>query len=460
MEEKEFQLMLDIANEKMELTENRFRSISDTMKRVRDSGKLDDYDKTQVSLLCNKFSLAIEKLNGKTEYEVAMEEMSGGMMTLIAAAIGAILAMLAKMFGFFGSPKEGTAPTKANIEALKSSSKSVVEIIKNMKQKMIDLNNKLLNVSVENATLTPDVRSKIEQIKEKKNLLWICADMGYGEWDYPKFTIVKKADTSEEINKKNIEISTIFSTVIREIINPSEKIFSDAADYLKNNNGTALAELMNTVKETSIKVEEFTNITNEFKELLGKRKVEKFKVDQDNLWASITTGNQLYIEDNVSYENVIEFINFLDSSELRAEKLKVLERALTTDEVKSLSGAKELNEYINHFNRYQINYLVYNQMILDDLNIGFVNLKLHLELVSKIIEATSDIKSQLLKSNVTTAKDIDVIIASMALMFNNIIDIFITLTKQHVPKFEKNKSSDFFITCGKISKIKKFSVTQ
>ena len=160
--------MLDIANEKMELTENRFRSISDTMKRVRDSGKLDDSDKLRVSLLCNKFSLAIEKLNGKTEYEVAMEEMSGGMMALVAAAIGAILAMLAKMFGFFGSPKEGTAPTKANIEALKSSSKSVVEIIKNMKQKMIDLNNKLLNVYVENATLTQDVRSKIEQIKSKK----------------------------------------------------------------------------------------------------------------------------------------------------------------------------------------------------------------------------------------------------------------------------------------------------
>ena len=56
MEEKEFQLMLDIANEKMELTENRFRSISDTMKRVRDSGKLDGYDKTQVSLQINYYT--------------------------------------------------------------------------------------------------------------------------------------------------------------------------------------------------------------------------------------------------------------------------------------------------------------------------------------------------------------------------------------------------------------------
>ena len=134
MEEKEFQLMLDVANEKLELNEQRFSIISDTMRRVRDSGKLDDYTRSQVDLLCDDFSIAIEKLNGKTEYEVAMEEMSGGMMALIAAAIGAILAMLAKMFGFFGSPKEGTAPTKANIEALKSSSKSVVEIIKNMKQ--------------------------------------------------------------------------------------------------------------------------------------------------------------------------------------------------------------------------------------------------------------------------------------------------------------------------------------
>ncbi len=459
MEEKEFQLMLDIANEKMELTENRFRSISEIMKRVRDSGKLDGYDKTQVSLLCNKFSLAIEKLNGKTEYEVAMEEMSGGMMALIAAAIGAILAMLAKMFGFFGNPKEGTAPTKANIEALKSSSKSVVEIIKNMKQKMIELNNKLLNVSVEGATLSDDVKLNIGKIRDEGNLLCICDGIEYGNWEYPKFTIVKKAATSKDIIEKNIEISTIFSTVIREIINPSEKIFSDAAGYLETSNGTELAGLMKTVTGTSIDVEEFTKITNEFKGLLGKRKAEKFTVNQDNLWASITTGNQLYIEDNVSYENVIEFINFLDSSELRAEKLKALERALTTDEVKSLSGAKELNEYINRFNRYQINYLVYNQMILDDLNIGFVNLKLHLELVSKIIEATSDIKSQLLKNNVTTAKDIDVIIASMALMFNNIINIFIQLT-DHVPRFDKNKSTDFFITCGKISKLKKFSVTK
>ena len=76
-----------------------------------------------------------------------------------------------------------------------------------------------------------------------------------------------------------------------------------------------------------------------------------------------------------------------------------------------------------------------------------------------ILQATSDIKSQLLKSNVTTAKDIDVIIASMALMFNNIINIFIELT-DHVPRFDKNKSTDFFITCGKISKLEKFSVTQ
>ena len=124
-----------------------------------------------------------------------------------------------------------------------------------------------------------------------------------------------------------------------------------------------------------------------------------------------------------------------------------------------MSGVSELRDYINRFNRYQANYLVYNQVVLDDANIGFSNLKYHLELVSKIIEATSAIKRQLLLSNVTNAKDIDTTIASMALMFNNIIDIFSVLAK-NVPRFDKNKSTDFFITCGKISKLKKFSVTQ
>ena len=451
--------MLDIANEKMELTENRFRSISDTMKRVRDSGKLDGYDKTQVSLLCNKFSLAIEKLNGKTEYEVAMEEMSGGMMALVAAAIGAILAMLAKMFGFFGSPKEGTAPTKANIEALKNTSKSVVEIIKNMKQKMIELNNKLLNVSVEGATLSDDVKLNIGKIKDEENLLCICGVIDYGDWVYPKFTIVKKAATSEDIAKKSKAMIEIYAKVISDIINPSEKIFSDAADYLKNNNGTELVALMKTVTGTSINIEEFTSITDEFKELLKKRKAEIITVNQKDLWGSITTGEQLYVDDNVNYEEVIKFINYLDSSELRRQKLDLLKTTLDKPDTQALSGVSELREYINRFNRYQANYLVYNQMILDDANIGFSNLKYHLELVSKIIEATSKIKRELLLSNVTNAKDIDTNIASMALMFNNIIDIFITLAK-NVPKFEKNKSSDFFITCENISKIKKFRVTQ
>ena len=101
MEEKEFQLMLDVANEKLELNEHRFNIISDTMRRVRDSGKLDDYTRSQVDLLCNDFSIAIEKLNGKTEYEVAMEEMSGGMMALVTAAIVTVSYILAKILGFF-----------------------------------------------------------------------------------------------------------------------------------------------------------------------------------------------------------------------------------------------------------------------------------------------------------------------------------------------------------------------
>ena len=101
MEEKEFQLMLDVANEKLELNEQRFSIISDTMRRVRDSGKLDDYTRAQVDLLCNDFSIAIEKLNGKTEYEVAMEEMSGGMMALVTAAIVTVSYILAKILGFF-----------------------------------------------------------------------------------------------------------------------------------------------------------------------------------------------------------------------------------------------------------------------------------------------------------------------------------------------------------------------
>ena len=45
---------------------------------------------------------------------------------------------------------------------------------------------------------------------------------------------------------------------------------------METSNGTELAGLMKTVTGTSIDVEEFTKITNEFKELLGKRKVEKF----------------------------------------------------------------------------------------------------------------------------------------------------------------------------------------
>ena len=101
MEEKEFQLMLDVANEKLELNEQRFSIISDTMRRVRNSGKLDDYTRAQVDLLCNDFSIAIEKLNGKTEYEVAMEEMSGGMMALVTAAIVTVSYILAKILGFF-----------------------------------------------------------------------------------------------------------------------------------------------------------------------------------------------------------------------------------------------------------------------------------------------------------------------------------------------------------------------
>ena len=109
MEEKEFQLMLDVANEKMALNETTFSIISDTMRRVRDSGKLDDYTRSQVDLLCNNFSVAIEKINNKTEYEVAMEEMSGGMMALVAAAILVVSGIIAKILGFFS----GTSPSSS-----------------------------------------------------------------------------------------------------------------------------------------------------------------------------------------------------------------------------------------------------------------------------------------------------------------------------------------------------------
>ena len=109
MEDKEFQLMLDIANEKIELNEVRFKLISDTMRRVRDNGRLDEMNKCKVSLLCNQFSVAIENMNGKTEYEIATEEMSGGMMALVAAAIVAVSALIAKILGFFSGTSSSSS---------------------------------------------------------------------------------------------------------------------------------------------------------------------------------------------------------------------------------------------------------------------------------------------------------------------------------------------------------------
>ena len=456
MEEKEFQLMLDIANEKMELTENRFRSISDTMKRVRDSGKLDDYDKTQVSLLCNKFSLAIEKLNGKTEYEVAMEEMSGGMMALIAAAIGAILAMLAKMFGFFGSPKEGTAPTKANIEALKTTSKSVVDTINNISKNIINLNNQFKKLSVYSKTLSTDVATKIGRIKDSGNLLCICKNMPeYGKWEYPDFTIVRKAETDGELNKVRGEIGETFNKIIKEIIEPSEKIFDGASKCLASNNGAELTELMKAAPQDSVDENTFSAKTTELKVLIDKRKGEKFDVSEINLWESITT-NVSYM-DGINYEDVGLFINFLDKSELRKEKLIILQKELKKGG--SISGVDELRTYITFFNKCQTSYLIHSSANLDGVNASFKNLKLHIELIRKIIDGISEIKTELLKNNTSEVREMETTVTSTMLMINSIIDKFIELS-EHVPHFKVNKTSVFFTICGDISKIKKFSVTK
>ena len=50
-------------------------------------------------------------------------------------------------------------------------------------------------------------------------------------------------------------------------------------------------------------------------------------------------------------------------------------------------------------------------------------------------------------------------LTSTMLMINSIIDKFIEFSR-HVPHFDVNKTSVFFITCEQISKLKKFSVTK
>ena len=188
IEEKEFQLMLDVATEKMEMNEVTFNLISNTMHRVRDSGKLSEYDKTQVSLLCNKFSIAIEKLNNKTEYEVAMEEMSGGMMALVAAAILAISALIAKILGFFSGSSGSSSNSGGG-----GSGGSVENIEKN--KKAIDESKKTFTLMIPEINY---VTSKIEKI-EKEILKLAPSDIELIGHDSLKEAVNKMKDTNGNI---------------------------------------------------------------------------------------------------------------------------------------------------------------------------------------------------------------------------------------------------------------------
>ena len=236
MEEKEFQLMLDVANEKMALNETTFSIISDTMRRVRDSGKLDDYTRSQADLLCNNFSVAIEKLNNKTEYEVAMEEMSGGMMALVAAAIGVVLGIIIKIVSIFGGGSSGTtggsSPTKeehkkvnetnyeisktvlsvyeiienSNIEGLKEIQKETLEKYMN-KQNINKLLSVGMYVSMTNDDLYEKLVSDVATADNKTNKIYY-ASIALGVIKYVWDKIVDKSLNKENINEILSKVNT------------------------------------------------------------------------------------------------------------------------------------------------------------------------------------------------------------------------------------------------------------
>ena len=226
MEEKEFQLMLDVATEKMALNETTFSISSDTMRRVRDSGKLDDYTRSQVDLLCNDFSIAIEKLNGKTEYEVAMEEMSGGMMALVAAAIVTVSYILAKILGFFtGSSSSSSGGGGGGISMT------------------ITFNNKAINDTRKNfEIINPEISYLIIKLEKIDKEICNLTD--------DEIKLIKNENTRERVTKTKNNRKNIFTLIDNVLYSRITSRCTDKGfNFLKPDENFKLSDLNERLKK-------------------------------------------------------------------------------------------------------------------------------------------------------------------------------------------------------------------
>ena len=234
IEEKEFQLMLDVANEKLELNENRFRIISNTMHRIRDSGKLSEYDKTQVGLLCNKFSIAVENLNGKTEYEVAMEEMSGGMMALVAAGVLLVSTIIAKILGFFtGNSSSSSSGGSSEDNTTRYSSyvsRKLNESTKRFNNEMDFISQNLKKALGEDTVKMSSYLAELELKEEyEKKLINTAAECTNYVFD---FTVMPETLSADEIEKLIEAFDP--NNIKKKILEENKEWFSSHIDMVNN----------------------------------------------------------------------------------------------------------------------------------------------------------------------------------------------------------------------------------
>ena len=449
IEEKEFQLMLDVANEKLELNENRFRIISNTMHRVRDSGKLSEYDKVQVGLLCNKFSIAVENLNGKTEYEVAMEEMSGGMMALVAAAIAAVIAILAKIFGFFGSKSGVSTPTPDNIKGLNDTKIKGDSVIKDIGNKLIETNKLILSIDEDKAVNDDSVKQHIKLAKRSNSFLYMLSEDKLSRLGkYPASRIIVKPDKWDELNKLYSKIDNNFSNkILKKEVNRLS-LYKELTAAVKSSNTEQINTIIKKMEDliSDINDDEVNTDLGKASEIKNEFKNTTYTVEVGNVWNSLTNN---YNDNGYSNIGTINgFILFLNDGKEMIKALEELQEAIKTNT--SIEGLDSLSGIINRYKKHDTYLTRQGNLLMDELINNAQILDTFLSIIEQIIKL---LKLTIKKMIPDAARDIISATKDIIDINNRFIDGTIEFFKT-LPKFEKSRTTDVFSIIGEFKRYK------